>query len=73
MNSGPRPCLVDVGFPLSGPRVRTSTSDLKRHTWHTAPETPASQQPSSGLVFNRQNWPTFQAALTARVLLGAPR
>ena len=36
MNSGPRPCLVDVGFPLSGPRVRTSTSDLKRHAQHTA-------------------------------------
>jgi hypothetical protein len=36
VNSGPRPCLVDVGFPLSGPRVRTSTSDLKRHAQHTA-------------------------------------
>jgi hypothetical protein len=36
VNSGPRPCLVDVGFPLSGPRDRTSTSDLKRHAQHTA-------------------------------------
>jgi len=35
VNSGPRPCLVDVGFPLSGPQDRTSTSDLKRHAWHT--------------------------------------
>jgi len=36
VNSGPRPCLIDVGFPQSGPRDRTSTSDLKRHAWHTA-------------------------------------
>jgi Tn3 transposase DDE domain len=36
VNSEPRPCLIDVGFPLSGPQVRTSTSDLKRHAWHTA-------------------------------------
>jgi hypothetical protein len=28
VNSGPRPCLIDVGFPLSGPQVRTHTSDL---------------------------------------------
>ena len=28
MNSEPRPCLLDDGFPLSGPRDRTSTSDL---------------------------------------------
>jgi hypothetical protein len=35
VNSGPRPCLFDVGFPLSGPQVRTSTSDLKRHALHT--------------------------------------
>ena len=42
VNSGPRPCLIDVGFPQSGPRDRTSTSDLKRHAWHTA------QAPSSG-------------------------
>jgi hypothetical protein len=36
VNSEPRPCLIDVGFPRSGPQVRTSTSDLKRHAWHTA-------------------------------------
>jgi hypothetical protein len=35
VNSEPRPCLFDVGFPLSGPQVRTSTSDLKRHALHT--------------------------------------
>ena len=28
VDSGPRPCLIDVGFPLSGPQDRTSTSDL---------------------------------------------
>jgi hypothetical protein len=28
INSGPRPCLLDVGFPLSGSRDRTSTADL---------------------------------------------
>ncbi len=36
MNSGPRPCLINVGFPLSGSQDRTSTSDLKRHAQHTA-------------------------------------
>ena len=36
VNPEPRPCLIDVGFPLSGSRDRTSTSDLKRHAWHTA-------------------------------------
>ena len=36
MNSGPRPCLISVGFPLSGPQVRTHTSDLKQHARHTA-------------------------------------
>jgi hypothetical protein len=36
VNSGPRPCLIDVGFPLSGSQDRTSTSDLKRHAQHTA-------------------------------------
>ena len=35
VNSGPRPCLVSVGFPLSGSRDRTSTSDLNIRTWHT--------------------------------------
>jgi hypothetical protein len=30
-----------------------------------APETPA-HQPSSGLLFKRHNWPTFQPALTPR-------
>jgi len=28
VNSGPRPCLFDVGFPLLGLQVRTFTSDL---------------------------------------------
>ena len=36
MNSEPRPCLIDVGFPLSGSQDSTSTSDLKRHAQHTA-------------------------------------
>ena len=35
VNSGPRPCLVSVGFPLSGLQDRTSTSDLNIRTWHT--------------------------------------
>jgi hypothetical protein len=35
VNSEPRPCLVSVGFPLSGSRDRTSTSDLNIRTWHT--------------------------------------
>jgi hypothetical protein len=36
VNSGPRPCLFDVGFPLSGSRDRTSTSDLNVRARHTA-------------------------------------
>ena len=35
VNSGPRPCLFSVGFPLSGLQDRTSTSDLNVRTWHT--------------------------------------
>src|ERR1035438_7424092 len=35
VNSGPRPCLVSVGFPLSGLQDRTSTSDLNIRTQHT--------------------------------------
>ena len=35
VNSEPHPCLFSVGFPLSGPQVRTSTSDLIRHARHT--------------------------------------
>jgi hypothetical protein len=35
VNSGPRPCLLDVGFPLSGPEVRTFISDLIHHARHT--------------------------------------
>jgi ferric uptake regulator family protein len=36
VNSEPRPCLFSVGFPLSGPQVRTSTSDLIRHALRTS-------------------------------------
>ena len=32
---GPRPCLFDVGFPLSGLQDRTHTSDLNIRTQHT--------------------------------------
>jgi len=35
-NSGPRPCLFDVGFPLSGLQDRTYTSDLNVRARHTA-------------------------------------
>ena len=41
VNSGPRPCLVSVGFPLSGSRDRTSTSDLNIRTWHTRGASPS--------------------------------
>jgi hypothetical protein len=40
VNSGPRPCLIDVGFPLSGLQDRTHTSDLNvraRHTHYARP------------------------------------
>ena len=40
VNSEPRPCLFSVGFPLSGPQVRTSTSDLIRHALRTSPLRP---------------------------------
>jgi hypothetical protein len=35
VNSGPRPCLFDVGFPLSGLQDRTHTSDLYIRARHT--------------------------------------
>jgi hypothetical protein len=35
VNSGPRPCLIDVGFPLSGLQDRTHTSDLNVRARHT--------------------------------------
>ncbi len=35
VNSGPRPCLFDVGFPLSGLQDRTSTSVLNIRARHT--------------------------------------
>ena len=35
VNSGPRPCLFDVGFPLSGLQDRTHTSDLNVRARHT--------------------------------------
>ena len=35
VNSGPRPCLFDVGFPLSGLQDRTYTSDLNIRAQHT--------------------------------------
>ena len=36
VNSEPRPCLFDVGFPLSGPQVRIHTSDLNIRARHTS-------------------------------------
>ena len=35
VNSEPRPCLFDVGFPLSGLQDRTHTSDLNVRAQHT--------------------------------------
>ena len=35
VNSGPRPCLFDVGFPLSGLQDRIHTSDLNVRARHT--------------------------------------
>jgi hypothetical protein len=35
VNSGPRPCLFSVGFPLSGLQDRISTSDLNVRAQHT--------------------------------------
>jgi hypothetical protein len=35
VNSGPRPCLFSVGFPLSGLQDRTSTSALNVRAQHT--------------------------------------
>jgi hypothetical protein len=39
VNSGPRPCLFGVGFPLSGLQVRTYTSDLNIRARHTRSRT----------------------------------
>ncbi len=35
VNSGSRPCLFDVGFPLTGLQDRTYTSDLNIRAQHT--------------------------------------
>ena len=40
VNPGPRPCLIDVGFPLSRPRYKTSTSRSQRHARHTRSTSP---------------------------------
>jgi hypothetical protein len=40
VNSGPRPCLFDVGFPLSGLQDRTSTPDLNVRARHTSGRPP---------------------------------
>jgi hypothetical protein len=36
VNSGPRPCLFNVGFPLSGLQDRIHTSDLNVRARHTS-------------------------------------
>jgi hypothetical protein len=48
VNSGPRPCLFSVGFPLSGPQVRTHTSDLIRHALRTSARSTNSLRSSLG-------------------------
>jgi hypothetical protein len=58
VNSEPRPCLFDVGFPLSGPQVRTSTSDLIRHARHTYGS-------PSGLTYARTRAATPNQEVTA--------
>jgi hypothetical protein len=51
INSGPRPCLLDVGFPLSGLQDRTHTSDLNVRARHTpSPATPARKERSLSLT-----------------------
>ena len=70
VNSGPRPCLIDVGFPLSGPQDRTSTSDLKRHAQHTATRyalrsTRHRQNPQSEKI-NYTQQPTRSGATSSR-------
>jgi hypothetical protein len=42
VNSGPRPCLFDAGFPLSGLQDRTYTSDLNVRARHTCARPPGS-------------------------------
>jgi hypothetical protein len=68
VNSGPRPCLIDVGFPLSGPQDRTFTSDL--NAMPGTPATPSGLRSAAGStttsagVFNRHRWVSFQPTLT---------
>ena len=49
--------------PPSTPHLINTPAGISCARLRLAPETPA-QQPSSGLVFNRQNRPTFQPTLT---------
>ena len=74
VSSGPRPCLISVGFPLSGSRDGTSTSDLNIRTWHTrsasryplrlattgAPSTPTRNQATSIPTTTDGRWGHFK-------------
>ena len=58
VNSGPRPCLFDVGFPLSGLQDRTYTSDLNIRAQHTR------RSPARWPAYASPN--TFRSASSAR-------
>jgi hypothetical protein len=67
VNSEPRPCLFDVGFPLSGLQDRTHTSDLNIRTQHTRSGAPRlrfarSRSPSQIASPRPPRWSTFQPA-----------
>jgi hypothetical protein len=47
VNSGPRPCLFDVGFPLSGLQDRIHTSDLNVRARHTSGSALRASPPSN--------------------------
>ena len=54
VNSGPRPCLFSVGFPLSGLQDRTYTSDLNIRTQHTRSGPPSGRASTTTAASPRQ-------------------
>ena len=59
VNSGPRPCLFDVGFPLSGLQDRTHTSDLNVRARHTSARLRLAAQNAGAITLD---WPGLQPA-----------
>jgi hypothetical protein len=68
----PRPCLFGVGFPLSGPQVRTSTSDLIRHALRTSAARPTASRLRDDSALGRSDGHQRGEKMTAPGEIGWP-